>query len=139
MKMMETQQTQFPNWMRGFLLIACVYNMFWGIFIAWFPESFYHWVTESQNAHPEIIIWQGRAILIIGFIYFAAALHPGRFWYFPLIGAFTKIGGAIWFFVVILEGKIGDQGLFHLIMNDGIWVPFLIIIALRGKAYKANK
>ena len=94
MKTMETQQALFPNWMRGFLLIACVYNMFWGIFIAWFPESFYHWVTESQNSTPEILIWQGRAVLVLGFVYFA---------------------------------------------TDGIWIPFLIAIALKGKAYKANK
>ena len=75
----------------------------------------------------------------MGFVYFAAALHPGRLWYFLLIGALSKITGAIWFYAVILEGKVGDQGLFHLIMNDGIWVPFLIAIALKGKAYKAAK
>ncbi len=139
MKTMKTQQTLFPNWMRGFLLIACVYNIFWGIFIAWFPESFYHWVTESQNTTPEILVWQGRAVLVLGFVYFATALHPGRLWYLALVGALTKIGGAIWFYTVILEGKVGDQGLFHLIMNDGIWIPFLIAIALKGKAYKASK
>ena len=139
MKSMQTQQAIFPNWMRGFLMIACVYNVFWGIFIAWFPESFYHWVTESQSATPDIIIWQGRAVLLMGFVYLATAMHPGKFWYFPIIGIATKLGGGIWFYLVILEGKLGDQALFHLIMNDGIWIPFLVMIAIKGLAYKKYK
>ena len=52
---METQQTLFPQWMRGFLLIATAYNAGWGIFIRWFPDTFYSYVLEKSDLiAPEI-------------------------------------------------------------------------------------
>ncbi|MFT6971550.1 MAG: hypothetical protein ACJAXX_002124 [Roseivirga sp.] len=133
---MVTQQTLFPNWMRGILLITAVYNIFWGFFISIYPESFFHWVTESQRALPEIIIWQGRAVLVMGILYFFMALHPGKLWFMLFFGAFTKIAGALWFYFVILDSEIGRKAIFHLLMNDAIWVPFLIFLGFRGLAYK---
>lgn len=136
---MVTQQAQFPNWMRGFLLIAAAYHIFWGFFIAIYPESFFHWVTESQRAVPDITIWQGRAVLLMGLVYAFTALHPGKLWYLLFFGAFTKIAGGLWFFLVILEGELGKKAIFHLLMNDAIWVPFLIVFGLKGLAYKKSK
>ena len=132
---MQTQQAIFPVWMRGVLLLMTAYNILWGVFIGWFPESFYQWVTESENAHPEVIIWQGRAVLAMAVVYLLSAIHPGRFWYLMLFGALTKVAGGIWFYLVILEQQVGDKGIFHLVMNDGVWVPLLIFMAFRGKAY----
>lgn len=129
---METQQPIFPHWMRGFLMIAFIYNVIWGIFIALFPDSFYHWVTESQRETPGIILWQGRAVLVMGVLYLFAAMYPRKLWYFIALGVFTKVVGGIWFYTSILEMEVGRKGWFHLIMNDAIWVPFLILISLRA-------
>lgn len=133
---MQTQQAIFPVWMRGILLLMTAYNILWGVFIGWFPESFFQWVTESENAFPDIIIWQGRGVLAMAVVYLISAIHPGRFWYLMLFGAFTKVAGGIWFYNVILEQQLGDKGIFHLVMNDAIWVPLLIFMAIRGKAYQ---
>lgn len=136
---MESPQRIFPHWMRGFLMAAAAYNVLWGIFIGWFPESFYQWVTESEAAAPEIIAWQGKAVLLMVVVYFVNAIHPGKFWYFSAFGAFTKVAGAIWFYFDILEQEIGKKAIFHLLMNDLIWVPFLILISYRGLQYKKLK
>lgn len=136
---MVTQQTLFPNWMRGFLLITAVYNIFWGFFIAIYPESFFHWVTESQKALPEIIIWQGRAVLVMGIIYFFTALHPGKLWFMLFFGALTKLFGGIWFYWVILDTEIGRKGIFHLLMNDAVWIPFLVVFGFKALSYKKWK
>ena len=135
---MQTQQAIFPVWMRGILLLMVAYNVLWGVFIGWFPESFYQWVTESQQSFPEIIRWQGRAVLAMAVVYFLSALHPGRFWYLMLFGAFTKVAGGIWFYFDILEQQVGDKGIFHLLMNDAIWVPLLIYMCLKGRAYQSQ-
>ena len=139
MNSIETQQPIFPNWMRGFLLAAAAYNVLWGIFIGWFPETFFQWVTESEAAAPNIIKIQGRAVLFMAAIYFAGAVHPGKFWYFMLFGALTKLVGVIWFYFEILNQEVGRKAIFHLLMNDGIWIPLLIAIAVRGFAYKNSK
>ena len=139
MNSIETRQNIFPNWMRGFLLAAAAYNVLWGIFIGWFPETFFQWVTETDGTAPGIIKYQGRAVLAMIAIYIAGAIHPGRFWYLILFGAFTKLAGGIWFYFDILNQQVGDKATFHLLMNDAIWIPFLVFIALRGLAYKRSK
>lgn len=137
---METQQTIFPHWMRGFLLIAAAYNVLWGIFIGWFPSTFYSWVLETPDLEaPALITYQGRGVLLMAGIYLVTAIHPGKFWYLPFFGAFTKIGGSIWFYYAILEQQVGDKAIFHLLMNDLIWVPMLIWIGFKGRAYKKRK
>lgn len=136
---MQTPQTIFPNWMRGFLLIAAAYNILWGIFIGYFPETFFQWVTESEGIAPGIIGWQGKVVLLMAAVYLTCAIHPGKFWYLLFFAALTKIGGGIWFYYSILEQEVGDKGIFHLLMNDGIWVPFLILIGIRAIAYKKAK
>ena len=135
---MQSQQAIFPVWMRGILLIMTAYNVLWGVFIGWFPETFYQWVTESEGAYPEIIVWQGRAVLAMAVVYLLSAIYPGKMWYLMLFGAFTKIAGGIWFYFHILNQQVGDKGIFHLIMNDAIWVPLLLYMCYRGrKSYKA--
>ena len=123
--------------MRGVLLLMKGYNVLWAAFIVWFQGTFYTWVTQIEADAPSIITWQGRGVLAMGLVYFVCALHPGRFWYLMIFGALTKLGGAIWFYFAILNQEVGKQGLFHLIMNDGFWIPLLIIMALRGKKYHA--
>ncbi len=136
---METPQSLFPQWMRGFLLAAAAYNILWGVFIGWFPETFYQWVTESEGSVPSIIEWQGKGVLVMVAVYAACALHPGRFWYLVLFGAASKLIGGIWFYFDILEQEVGKKGLFHLLMNDFIWIPMLLWISYRAFQYKKLK
>ncbi|MCE7996127.1 MAG: hypothetical protein HEP71_29375 [Roseivirga sp.] len=136
---MEVQKPIFPHWMRGLLLLMAAYNVLWAAFIVWFPSTFYEWVTQVEAVAPPVIKWQGRAVLLMGLVYFISALHPGRFWYLMVVGALTKLGGAIWFYFVILEQQVGDKALFHLIMNDAIWIPFLVAMALRGRQYASEQ
>lgn len=136
---METQPTIFPHWMRGLLLLMAAYNVLWAAFIVWFPSTFYEWVTQVEAVAPAIIKWQGRGVLLMGVVYFISALHPGRFWYLMLVGALTKLGGGIWFYFAILDQQVGEKALFHLVMNDAVWIPFLLIMAHTGRKYGASK
>lgn len=136
---METPQSLFPQWMRGFLLVAAAYNVLWGVLIGWFPETFYRWITETEAAAPSIITWQGRGVLVMAAIYLMSAIHPGKLWFLILFGAITKVAGAIWFYQVILEQEVGKRGLFHLLMNDLIWVPMFLWIAWQAYQYKKLK
>lgn len=136
---MGTPQSLFPQWMRGFLLAAAAYNILWGVFIGWFPETFFHWVTETVCETPSVITWQGRGVLLMAVIYLTCAIHPGKYWFLILFGSITKIAGAIWFYFAILETEIGKRGAFHLLMNDLIWVPLLLWITYQAHQYKKLK
>jgi len=136
---METPQSLFPQWMRGFLLAAAAYNVLWGVFIGWFPETFFQWVTESEAGAPGIISWQGKGVLMMAAVYLVCAIHPGKYWFLILFGALTKVGGAIWFYLDILDSELGKRGIFHLLMNDLIWTPLLLWITVRAFQYKKNK
>lgn len=136
---METPQSLFPQWMRGFLLATAAYNVLWGVFIGWFPQTFYQWVTETEATAPGIISWQGKGVLIMAVVYLVCAIHPGKYWYIIFFGVFTKLAGAIWFYFVILDTEVGKRGIFHLLMNDLIWAPLLLWIGFRALQYKKPK
>ena len=136
---METPQPLFPHWMRGFLAVTAVYNLAWGLFINWYPDSFFQWVTKTDSAAPNVIQWQGKAVILMAIIYLASALYPRKFWYLILLGATTKTVGAVWFYTSILETEVGKTGWFHLIMNDAIWVPVLIAIGINAFKVKDLK
>ena len=135
MKTELSRQALFPHWMRGVLLLAGGYNVLWGIFIVWFPESFFSWVTQSEALVPDIIKWQGRGVLFMAVVYLVTAIHPGRYWYLIFAAAFTKLAGGIWFYYAILETEVGKEGIFHLLMNDAIWIPLFIYIGFRARKY----
>ncbi|MHA7099242.1 hypothetical protein [Roseivirga pacifica] len=137
---MQTQQGIFPSWMRGVLLAATAYNVLWGILISSSPNSFYSWVLESTDLiAPEVIRWQGRGVLLMAVVYFASALYPNKVWFFPFVGAFTKLAGGIWFYFVVLEKQINNHAIFHLLINDAVWIPLLIYIGIKAIAYKKLK
>ena len=129
---METSQPLFPHWMRGFLLITTAYNVAWGAFITWYPSTFYQWVTTLSEEAPNIIAWQGRFVVFMGVAYLMGALYPRKFWYLIFTGAIVKIAGGIWFYFTILGGTPQKSGIFHLVMNDGIWIPMLIMIGFKA-------
>ncbi|MEL6535255.1 MAG: hypothetical protein AAFQ98_07590 [Bacteroidota bacterium] len=139
--MAEAQSEELPlrimPWMRGFLLLATGYNILWGIFISQYPDSFYLWVRGIKEEAPTLVTYQGYGVLVMAIVFLVAALHPKKYWYLPGFGALAKLGGAAGFWLLIMELETSKKFLFHLIFNDLVWVPFLIVIMVR--AYQVQK
>ena len=135
---MQTEEPlRFEPWMRGVLLLAGIYNLAWGFFIYHFPNSFYQWVTETENPALPVIEWQGLGVLFFGFIYVATAIYPRKLWYLVIAGILSKLLGGIWFYFVVMQQTVTNKFLFHLIMNDWVWViPFTIIAVRAWKVYR---
>lgn len=134
---MENRSKPFTPGMRGILLVASFYNFAWGLFIYNFPAAFYQWVTQTQGNYEQSIEWQGLGILIFGMVYFISALYPARYWYLIAAGALSKLVGAIWFYVDIMEFTTTKKFIFHLLMNDLIWVIPLVFLAVRAYQVKS--
>lgn len=115
-------------WMRGFLLLAGMYNIGWGIFIYVFPDSFYQWITQSALPAPWYITWQGLGVLLFGMVYWLVASYPRRFWWMLALGIASKAVGAVGFYFIVME-QMTKQYVFHLLMNDLLWlIPFTVIL-----------
>ena len=117
--------------MRGLLLLAGTYNVGWGVFIYAFPDSFYRWITQTEQLAPVLITWQGVGVLAFGVAYLLAAVYPTRLWFLIALGFFSKIIGAIGFYFVVMEQTITKKYIFHLLMNDTVWLIPLGIILVR--------
>lgn len=136
---MEIKETlRIEPWMRGLLLLAGVYNLGWGFFIYQFPGAFYQWSTMSVKSPPPVTEWHGLGILFFGALYILTAIYPLRLWFLLAAGLLFKILGGLWFYLYIMEKNINNRFLFHLIMNDLVWViPFTVIlwriVTLRSK------
>jgi len=137
---MQTEEPlRFEPWMRGVLLLAGIYNLAWGFFIKNFPNSFYQWVTETENPAIPAIEWQGLGVLFFGVFYTLTALYPKKLWYLIIAGILSKLLGGIWFYFVVMEQTVTNKFLFHLIMNDLVWVvPFTIIAVRAWKVYHSR-
>ena len=118
-------------WMRGMLLLMGAYNIGWGIFIYAFPDSFYQWLTQTEQLAPTLITWQGLGVLAFGVAYMLIALYPTRLWFLVGLGFLSKFFGAIGFYFVIMQQNITKKYIFHLIMNDLIWLIPLGIIFIK--------
>ncbi|WKN33238.1 hypothetical protein PZB74_07780 [Porifericola rhodea] len=129
--MEEQEELRVEPWMRGVLLLAGTYNIGWGFFIFNFPESFYQWVSQSEMAVPSIISWQGIGVLFFGLLYLAIAIYPSKLVYLLLVGIASKLIGAAWFYWFVMEGEATKQFLFHLIMNDLVWIPPFAVVFIR--------
>lgn len=133
----EEQEIQFPQWMRGVLLVAAIYNLAWGLLISLFPNAFYQWVANNTQAAPGIIWYQGIGVALFAISYFIAALYPIKYWYLIYLGVISKLVGAIWFYFAIMQQQVNKKSLFHVFMNDLVWVIPLGLIAYT--AYNVHK
>lgn len=135
---MQTEESlRFEPWMRGVLLLAGIYNLAWGFFIYNFPDAFYQWVTATEKPAIPAIGWQGMGVLFFGVLYMATALYPGKLWYLLIAGILSKLLGGMWFYWVVMQQEVTNKFLFHLIMNDLVWIiPFTIIATRAWKVYR---
>ena len=117
--------------MRGLLLLAGAYNVGWGIFIYAFPQTFYQWITQTAQETPWYIEWQGIGVLAFGLAYILAAVYPIRLWWIIGLGFFSKLIGAIGFYFIVMQQIITKKYIFHLLMNDLVWLIPLGIILVR--------
>lgn len=116
-------------WMRGVLLIASVYNTAWAIFLFWSPDSYIKWMTNGDQSSNDWVFYQAIGILIVGFMMFLGFLKPLRFKWLILLSFLAKLIGGIAVYFVIMNGVFTKKFMFHLLMNDLVWlIPLLSIV-----------
>ncbi len=124
-------------WMRGVLLIASVYNVAWSVFLFWSPNSYIKWMTEGAQSDNDLVFYQAIGILIVAFFLFMGFLKPLKFRWFILISFIAKLVGGIAVYSLIMESQFTKKFMFHLLMNDLVWLfPLLSIVIAAFKSEK---
>ncbi|WP_296622051.1 hypothetical protein [Marivirga sp.] len=126
-------------WMRGVLLIASVYNMAWAVFLFWSPSSYLKWMTEGAQSQNEWVFYQAIGILVVAIMLFMGFLKPLKFRWLILISFLAKLFGGIAVYLLIMDAQFTKKFMFHLLMNDLVWlIPLLSIVLAAFKSEKSR-
>lgn len=115
--------------MRGVLLIASAYNTAWAIFLFLKPDSYIKWITDGTQNQNEWVFYQAIGIFIVALMLFAGFFKPLKFKWLILVAFLAKLFGGIAVYITIMDSEITKKFIFHLLMNDLVWlIPLLSII-----------
>ncbi|MCU0429048.1 MAG: alkyl hydroperoxide reductase [Cytophagaceae bacterium] len=125
------------SWKKYLLKAAGVYNVVWGMWVLFFPQSFFSLCGIPLINYPEI--WQsvGMIVGVYGIGYWIAGDQPDQQWPLLLVGFLGKLFGPIGALWNIAQGKLEPCFFWINVFNDLIWLPFFFIILLH--TYRKNK
>ncbi len=135
----EQSPMSFPQWMRGLLLILTMYNIAWGLFMYYFPDAFYQWISFNQSSTSAFISYLGIIFWLAALIFFLVALYPLKYWYLIFLAVISKLIGDFWLYNEYMHPHTTKKFLFHILMNDLIWIIPLGIVALTAYKLKKNR
>ncbi len=124
-------------WMRGVLLIGAVYNVAWALFLYWQPGSYVKWISEGEQIENPWVIYQAIGVAIIGLFMFMGTLYPLKLRWLILASFIAKLTGGFLVYHFIMQSAINKKFIFHVLMNDLVWLIPLLLISLA--AFKAHK
>lgn len=124
-----SEQVQTTRLMQSVLVVAGIYNLGWGSWVAFFPAAFFRWLGVPPLNYPPI--WQcvGMIVGVYGIGYLLAAQAPLRHWPITLVGLLGKMLGPIGMWWAIRTGQLPVKCAWACLANDILWwVPFGYIL-----------
>lgn len=108
-------------WMVFTLALAGVYNIIWGSWVVFFPESAFD--LAKLELPNYMMVWQalGMIMAALGLAYLAASIKPFVHWPIVLVGLLIKVFSPIGFAYNVMLGNIPSNTLYIVITNDLIW------------------
>ena len=130
------EKANIKPWMRGVLLLAGVYNLAWGMFMSVFPESFISWLSDGRiMAESDFLFVQARAVLVFGVFLIILGVKLQHWFRLVWLAVGLKLLGPVVTYYGLLGGVFSKKFIFHLVMNDLIWIiPLISIALLAGKS-----
>lgn len=126
-------------WMRGVLLISSVYNIAWSVFLFWSPNSYVKWMTEGAQSENQWVIYQAIGIFLVAIMLFMGFLKPLKFKWMILFSFLAKLLGGVVVYFLIMESQFTKKFVFHLLMNDWVWlIPIFAIVLATFKSEKSR-
>lgn len=109
-------------WMRGVLLIGAFYNTAWSIFLFYQPDSYIKWMTESAQQENSLVFYQAIGVAVVGIMMFLAMLKPLKYKWMIALVFIAKLSGGLFVYFLLMQSQFTKKFLFHLLMNDLVWL-----------------
>ena len=110
------------------LRAAGVYNVAYGLLLAFYPGATFHWLRMPET--PDIMI-QGLGMMVgvYGLAYWIAGSDPVKYWPLVAVGVVGKTLGPIGFAMGLLKGAFLWKAAPMFVLSDLIWWwPFWAIL-----------
>ena len=128
---------------RGFhritFLLAGVYNIGWGIFVALNPNWLFSFAGMEPINYPDVFACLGMVVGLYGIIYLEIARRPEVGFMLAAVGLIGKILGPIGLAVLIAQGAWKPATIVMCLTNDFVWwIPFALYLFDSWAFYKKD-
>jgi hypothetical protein len=128
---------------RGFhriiFLLAGVYNIGWGIFVALYPNWLFDFAGMEPINYPDVFACLGMVVGLYGIVYLEIARRPERGFLLAAVGLIGKILGPIGLALLIAQGAWKPATIVMCLTNDFVWwIPFALYLFDSWAFYKRD-
>ena len=117
------------NLHRVIFILAGIYNICWGLWVAYDPNWLFRFAGMNPPNYPEIFVCVGMIVGLYGVVYWEIARRPERGFVLALVGFVGKILGPIGVINYVLIGKWTFSALIMNLTNDFVWlIPFAVYL-----------
>lgn len=110
-------------------LLAGVYNIGWGIFVALKPNWLFSFAGMEPINYPDVFACLGMVVGLYGIVYLEIARQPERGFLLAAVGLIGKILGPIGLAVLIAQGAWKPATIVMCATNDFVWwIPFALYL-----------
>ncbi|HEX8247661.1 MAG TPA: hypothetical protein VF599_05800 [Pyrinomonadaceae bacterium] len=120
-------------------LLAGVYNVGWGLFVALNPNWLFSFAGMEPINYPDVFACLGMVVGLYGIIYLEIARKPERGFLLAALGLIGKILGPIGLAVLIAQGAWKPATIVMCLTNDFVWwIPFALYLYDSWAFYKKD-
>jgi hypothetical protein len=119
--------------------LAGIYNICWGLFIAYDPNWLFLFAEMEPINYPDVFACLGMVVGLYGVVYLEIARQPERGFLLAAVGFVGKVLGPVGMVMLIAQGKWKAGALIMNVTNDFIWlIPFGIYLWDSWPFYKKD-
>lgn len=124
---------------RAVFIIAGIYNIFWGIFSAIYPNWLFDFAGMPPINYQQIFACLGMVVGLYGIIYFEVARKPENGFLLAAVGFLGKILGPIGLLILIWQGEWKPATIILCLTNDFVWwIPFSLYLFDSWKYFRED-
>jgi hypothetical protein len=110
---------------RIIFLLAGVYNIGWGLFVALNPNWLFRFAGMEPINYPDVFACLGMVVGLYGIVYLEIARKPERGFLPAAVGLIGKILGPVGLLTLIAQGAWKPATIVMCLTNDFVWwIPF---------------
>ena len=124
---------------RIIFLLAGVYNIGWGLFVALNPNWLFRFAGMEPINYPDVFACLGMVVGLYGIVYLEIARKPERGFLLAAVGLIGKILGPVGLLLLIAQGTWKPPTIIMCLTNDFVWwIPFALYLYDSWAFYKRD-